>query len=88
MNWGGSTWSTLGEGEDPECSDHQPASTAFAGTLDELASRHPDYDNGVRIATAADHGFTTSLRLAATVVDDNRAQGSTTDFWIVLEARP
>lgn len=79
---------SIGEGSDPECSDHRPSSTRFVGTLDDLWDAHPDYERGVRIENEADEGFETTVRLAVTVLDDQRAQGRSTDFWIVLEARP
>lgn len=60
----------------------------FDGRLQGLWDRHPNFDAGVvvRDSTRPEDIFT--LRATASVTEDNRAQGLTTEFVITIEARP
>jgi len=79
---------SVGEGESPDCSDYSPARTVFEGRLDDLWASHSDFSRGVALGESVPSDFQTTVRIAATVIDDNLAQGLTTDFWITFEARP
>lgn len=59
----------------------------FVGSLGEFWRMHNTYGDGVELAemTAGDRGV---LHVAATLIDDNAAQGLTTDFSLTVEARP
>ena len=46
-----------------------------------------DFESGVDLIPAADDGATTTVRLSVEVRSDNQAQGLTTEFWIIVEAR-
>jgi hypothetical protein len=80
---------TLGTGGgDGDCTGFSAERELFAGTLSELWAAHPDFASGVVIADAATSGLAQVLRVTAAVADDDGAQGRSTEFWVVLEARP
>ena len=79
---------TLGSGSDPDCTDYVASSTLTEGLLADLWSDHPDFTSGLKVAAGVDTDFETTMRVTASVVDDNAAQGLVTDFWVILEARP
>jgi hypothetical protein len=79
---------TLGEGSDPDCTDHVATHTIFDGRLDTIWEQHGDFAAGLAIAAGVADGFETTMRVTATLVDDDAAQGLTTDFWLTFEARP
>lgn len=60
----------------------------FAGVLDRLWTNHPAYDRGLELVAAMAPTERIALHAVARVVDDNAAQGLTTDFTITIEARP
>ena len=60
----------------------------FAGTLDELRSEHATFETGLRVEEITQSGGVAHLRFVATLLDTNEAQGRTTDFDVVVEARP
>ncbi len=62
--------------------------TVFEGRLADLWHRHPSFDQGIRLAQSIEAGELITLSARAEVVDDNAAQGRTTDFSIFVEARP
>ncbi len=72
----------------PGCDTGQPAPPLFDGTLADLAATHPDYGRGLVLDPQARPGQRLALWAEATIVDDDRAQGLTTEFQIVMEARP
>lgn len=73
-----------GTGADVECTDFTPSATVFDGTLLELWEQ-PD---PIVLADDLADGSATTVRLTFRLVDDNRAQGLDTAFWLVFEARP
>ena len=62
--------------------------TVFTGLLSRLWATHPTYDRGVELVPAMAPEDRIALVAVASVVDDNAAQGLTTDFTITIEARP
>ena len=60
----------------------------FSAPLDQLAANHANHGDGVPLLTGAEAGDRLVLRGAATLVDDNEAQGLDTRFSIVIEGRP
>ena len=71
--------------------DETPAATGptvFSGPLSRLWATHPTYDRGVELVPAMAPADRIALEAVASVVDDNAAQGLTTDFTITIEARP
>lgn len=79
---------SLGEGSDHLCADFAARRTLFQGTLLDLWNAHRNFDDGLRLMDRAGDGEGTWVRVEVEVVDDNRAQGLTTAFWLTLEARP
>jgi hypothetical protein len=72
-----------GTGADPECSDFSSGETIFTGSLLELAERPEPF---VLLADAPADS-TTTVRLSFRLLDDDRAQGLDTEFWLSFEAR-
>ncbi len=60
----------------------------FEGRLVDLWRSHPAYDSGIPLAGSAVTGELFTISARAVVIDDNRAQGRSTDFSILVEARP
>lgn len=73
----------LGAGADPQCSDFGASETLFTGTLFELAER----PEPLVLLSDAPAGATTTVRLSFRLLDDDRAQGLDTEFWLSFEAR-
>lgn len=72
----------------PGCALDDPATEVFRGRLSDLWRSHADFGDGLPLASPARPGDRLAVRVAATVVDDDRAQGLTTDFSFSIEARP
>lgn len=72
------------------CSSATPAMSqqAFDGLLGDFSAAHPDYATGLVLDPAMLAGDRLVLLASVSLVDDNRAQGLTTDFAFVIEARP
>jgi hypothetical protein len=68
--------------------DEDAGTTIYDARLATMWLRHADYDSGVTVASAVRPGDRLALHASATIADDNRAQGLTTDFSITIEARP
>lgn len=77
-----------GTGSDPDCADFRSTSVLFASTLEDHLANDRDFPSGVELAADAEAGFTTVVRFAVEVQDDNAAQGRTTAFVTTIEARP
>lgn len=60
----------------------------FSGRLARLWRDHPIYASGVTIASDVAPGDRVVIEAIAVVVDDNRAQGLTTDVVFTFEGRP
>ncbi|MGB5756273.1 MAG: hypothetical protein WBM50_05110 [Acidimicrobiales bacterium] len=60
----------------------------FSGGLDRFATTHQDFATGLILVPRMVAGERVILRASASLLDDNRAQGLTTDFSFVVEARP
>ena len=75
-------------GRDGDCVGFEPAATLFDDTLSQLWSEHPTFETGLPVLSGAATGEAVSLRATATLLDDDDAQGRTTQFWVELEARP
>ncbi len=78
----------IGVGNDHQCADFSPVRTVFEGTLAELWRQHGDFESGLDIISSASDNASVTVRFAAEVVSDGPAQGRTTDFWMIVEARP
>ncbi len=78
----------LGSGRSADCADFRAATTVFTGTLDELWQRHGTFADGLVLMPAAADGDSLVVRFRAEVESDDRAQGLTTRFSFVFEARP
>ncbi len=78
----------LGRGTSATCDDFRRASTAYSGTLFDLAGDHGSFADGIDLLSAADDGDAVAVRITVEVESDNRAQGLTTAFWLALEVRP
>lgn len=72
----------------PESDLELPGRRLFLGRLSDLHQRYDSYARGLVVETTAQPGDTVVLRAAASLVDDNEAQGLTTDFFLTVEARP
>lgn len=72
----------------PEADDEPTGTPLFSGRLAALWQTHPDYAAGIPLAADMTEGERVVIHATATVVDDNRAQGLTTDFAVTIEARP
>ncbi len=60
----------------------------YDGLLSDLWSTHSNYDNAIVLDPEMEAAERLVLYAVASVVDDNSAQGLSTDFSITLEARP
>ena len=60
----------------------------YDGRLDRLWRVHPNYRTALVLREAMQPGDRIALFATASVVDDNAAQGLTTEFTITVEARP
>lgn len=69
------------------CAEFEPTSQVFEGTLAAYAGRYHDFASGYDL-NLGNPGETATLRIVATVADDNAAQGLSTDFSFFLEGRP
>lgn len=72
-------------------SDAAPATAGtevFSGRLSRLWQLHGSYSRGVDLVPTMESGDRIAVAATASVVDDNRAQGRTTDFTLTIEARP
>jgi len=65
-----------------------PGRPVYDGRLGQLWRRHPDYAQGITLSPQATAGSRLALRARATVVDDNDAQGRSTEFLLTVEVRP
>jgi hypothetical protein len=65
----------------------RPQSAMFDGALADVELRHGSYKDGLRLGemTASD---SVVVRVLAQLMDDNEAQGLTTEFSMTVEARP
>ena len=78
----------FGSGSAIDCGDFASERTAFQGSLADLWLRHGEYGTGLDIMESANDGDSTVMRIAVEVVSDNNAQGLTSEFSMVIEARP
>lgn len=62
--------------------------TRFTGRLNELWESHPDYAEGLQLVAAAPDGAELILDAEAELVGGEAASGLTTEFMVVVEARP
>lgn len=74
--------------ECPDPIDAAAGSERFAGRLDTFWAQHGSFGRGVLAGQAVTSGTRIVVVASATVVDDNRAQGRSTDFTLTIEARP
>lgn len=77
-----------GTGTTRDCSDFEPLRRIYRGALSTLLREHGSYRSGLAVLTDAASGSAIMLRGTVTISDDNEAQGLTTDFQLVFEARP
>lgn len=77
-----------GTGTDPACADFTTQARLWDGLLGSLWAQHASFATGVAVAEDLDDGDAAALRVTLELVDDDRAQGRDTAFWLVLEARP
>lgn len=75
-------------GGEGSCTGFRAERTIFDGTLAELGAAHPDFEGGAVVWEQAQPGDQLTLRATAEIVDDNAAQGLTTEFMLTVEARP
>ena len=68
--------------------EHQSDRRVFDGRLDRLWRVHPTYRDALVLREEMMPGDRIALFATAGVVDDNAAQGLTTEFTITVEARP
>ncbi|MBT8239919.1 MAG: hypothetical protein KJN63_01680 [Acidimicrobiia bacterium] len=78
----------VGEGSDNECGDFVIERTEFEGTLVDLWQQHGDFETGLEILESANDGDGATVRIQLEVMSDNQAQGLTSSFSILIEARP
>jgi hypothetical protein len=78
----------VGEGSDNECGDFVVGRTEFEGTLGDLWQQHGDFETGLEILESANDGDNATVRIQMEVESDNQAQGLTSAFSILIEARP
>ena len=78
----------VGSGADLNCSDFAAERTAFQGSLADLWLRHGEFTTGLDIMESAADGDTSVMRIAVEVVSDDAAQGLTSEFSMLIEARP
>jgi len=80
-----------GEVDDGEVDDGQVddgTSEVFVGLLGELWLAHPDYGTGLVLLEGAERGDRLVLDAEIEMVGGDEAQGLTTEFAIIIEARP
>ncbi|MEM9132952.1 MAG: hypothetical protein AAF962_18820 [Actinomycetota bacterium] len=65
-----------------------PVSGRYSGRLDAFLTDHGNHDEGLVLDAGAEAGDRFVVWAEAWLVDDNRAQGRSTEFAVVLEARP
>ncbi len=76
---------------DGDCERGVPGTQArvgYDGRLRTMWGRHGNYDSGVLLTDTARPGDVFAVWATATIADDNRAQGLTTNFSFIIEARP
>ncbi len=78
----------VGSGSSVECDDFEASTSAFSGSLGQLWQQHGSFPEGFELIPAANDGDSVTLRVSVEVASDDAAQGLTTEFWIILEARP
>lgn len=72
----------------PSTDDAGAAASVYTGLLGELWRAHPDYDNGLVLIERAERGDRLLLDAVVEMVGGDEAQGLTTEFAIIIEARP
>lgn len=68
--------------------ENSPTSAVFRGRLEDLWTTHGSYERALVLDPAMVSGDRIVIHASASVIDDNRAQGLTTDFALIVEARP
>jgi hypothetical protein len=74
--------------DDPAPEGTAAAAPVYTGLLGELWRAHPDYDNGLVLVERAEQGDRLLLDAVVEMVGGDEAQGLTTEFAIIIEARP
>jgi hypothetical protein len=74
--------------QDCATADEAEGDHVYDGLLSDLWSTHSNYDNAIVLDPEMEAAERLVLYAIASVVDDNSAQGLSTDFSITLEARP
>lgn len=81
--------STCPEGDPgPVVAQADRGSLVFDGLLADLWRSHPNYGSGLELISSAESDDRMVLVAEARLVDDQRAQGRSTEFNVVVEARP
>jgi hypothetical protein len=70
------------------CTDEPDAATAFAGPLPSLWAAHGTFADGLPLASDARTDQRLAVHATIEVRDDNAAQGLTSAFTLIAEARP
>lgn len=73
---------------DPAPDGAAAVASVYTGLLGELWRAHPDYDNGLVLVERAEQGDRLLLDAVVEMVGGDEAQGLTTEFAIIIEARP
>jgi hypothetical protein len=68
------------------CSSFIPQDQLYSGTLLQLGQLHGSFANGLRLRTNS--SGVVQLRVRASVMDTNDAQGLSTSYQLIFEARP
>lgn len=79
------------DGDDCAASDGTPGAGStelYSGRLDAFWRRHGSYGSGLDVGPTLVSGERIAVVAVAAIIDDNRAQGLTTDFTLTIEARP
>ena len=76
------------QGDTCEGIDDVATTPRFDGRLSSFWAAHGNYAEAIELVAAARPGDRVVLQAFATVADDNRAQGRTTDFRLTIEVRP
>ena len=71
-----------------DSSDELAGATVFNGRLGQMWRQHFSYDKAIVLDREMEASDRLVLQAVAVVLDDNAAQGLTTDFAITVEARP
>ena len=78
---------SVGQGQAVDCHDFVSTDEAFAATLLQLATSHPRYERGLKLAEATSDS-PVAIRFRFQVPSDDRAQRLTTDVGLRFEVRP